>query len=209
MDELRIELGYALLPLINGGGAEGDQLTEQIKALRRQIAGDMGFVMPPVRILDNIQLGANDYVIKVKEVEAGARSDIPRASYMVMDPQGGQVNLPGTHTTEPTFGLPATWVDGAVPGRRGAARLYRGRSGDRAFNASHRNPQAPMWPNSCRYADVQKLLKELPAEQGKLVEDLVPSQITVSGIQRVLQALLNERISDSRSCAPSWKASPK
>jgi flagellar biosynthesis protein FlhA len=59
MDELRIELGYALLPLINGKATGGDQLTEQIKALRRQIAGDMGVIMPPVRILDNIQLGAN------------------------------------------------------------------------------------------------------------------------------------------------------
>ncbi|MBV6651541.1 MAG: FHIPEP family type III secretion protein, partial [Hoeflea sp.] len=63
MDELRIELGYALLPLINGKAqGDGDILTEQIKALRRQVAGDMGVIMPPVRILDNIQLGANDYV---------------------------------------------------------------------------------------------------------------------------------------------------
>ena len=111
MDELRIELGYALLPLINGKAqGDGDILTEQIKALRRQVAGDMGVIMPPVRILVNIQLGANDYVIKVKEVEAGRGILYPN-HYMVMDPAGGQVKLPGTHTTEPTFGLPATWVE--------------------------------------------------------------------------------------------------
>jgi flagellar biosynthesis protein FlhA len=70
----------------------------------------MGFVMPAVRILDNVQLDANGYVIKIKEVEAGA-GKLWAGQHMVMDPAGGQVNLPGTHTTEPTFGLPATWID--------------------------------------------------------------------------------------------------
>ncbi|MBA5775714.1 flagellar biosynthesis protein FlhA [Stappia sp. F7233] len=193
MDELRIELGYALLPMINGNGPESDQLTEQIKALRRQIAGDMGVVMPPVRILDNIQLGANDYMIKVKEVEAGRGQIFPR-HYMVMDPQGGQVKLPGTHTTEPTFGLPATWVEGQY--REDAALRGYTVVDPATVLATHltetiRTNIAEL----LSYADVQKLLKELPAEQGKLVEDIVPSQITISGIQRVLQAILNERIS--------------
>ena len=70
MDDLKIELGYALLPLVNATG-NGDRLTEQIKALRRSLAAEMGFVMPSVRILDNVQLDANGYAIKIKEVEAG------------------------------------------------------------------------------------------------------------------------------------------
>ena len=69
--------------------------------------------MPAVRILDNVQLDANAYVIKIKEVEAGT-GKVWAGQYMVMDPAGGQVNLPGTHTTEPTFGLPATWIDAAL-----------------------------------------------------------------------------------------------
>ena len=112
MDDLKVELGYALLPLVNSPDGS-DRLTEQIKALRRSLAVEMGFVMPAVRILDNVQLDANAYVIKIKEVEAGT-GKLWAGQYMVMDPAGGQVNLPGTHTTEPTFGLPATWVEAAL-----------------------------------------------------------------------------------------------
>ncbi|MEL7525289.1 MAG: flagellar biosynthesis protein FlhA [Pseudomonadota bacterium] len=194
MDELRIELGYALLPLINGKAqGDGDILTEQIKALRRQVAGDMGVIMPPVRILDNIQLGANDYVIKVKEVEAGRGILYPN-HYMVMDPAGGQVKLPGTHTTEPTFGLPATWVEAQY---REDASLRGYTVVDPATVLSTHLTETIKTNISelLTYGDVQKLLKELKGEQAKLVEDLVPAQITVSGLQRVLQALLDERIS--------------
>src|SRR5438270_12087868 len=112
IDDLKIELGYALLPLVNSPDGS-DRLTEQIKALRRSLAIEMGFVMPPVRILDNVHLDANAYVIKIKEVEAGAGRVWP-GQFMVMDPAGAQVNIAGIHTTEPTFGLPATWVDGAL-----------------------------------------------------------------------------------------------
>jgi flagellar biosynthesis protein FlhA len=112
MDDLKVELGYALLPLVNAPDGS-DRLTEQIRALRRSLAVELGFVMPAVRILDNVQLDANSYVIKVKEVEAGS-GKVWSGQYMVMDPAGGQVKLPGTHTTEPTFGLPATWIDGAL-----------------------------------------------------------------------------------------------
>src|SRR5262249_46271395 len=71
IDDLKIELGYALLPLVNAPDGS-DRLTEQIKALRRSLAIEMGFVMPAVRILDNVQLEANMYVIKLKEVDAGS-----------------------------------------------------------------------------------------------------------------------------------------
>lgn len=193
MDELRIELGYALLSLINGQSGEGDQLTEQIKALRRQLAADLGFVMPPVRILDNIQLGANDYVIKVKEVPAGNGQLFP-SHYMVMDPSGGQVKLPGTHTMEPTFGLPATWVEGQY--REDAALRGYTVVDPATVLATHLTETIRGNVSELlTYADVQKLLKEITGEQAKLVEDIVPGQITVSGIQRVLQALLAERIS--------------
>src|SRR5579864_1721449 len=88
IDDLKVELGYALLPLVNAPDGS-DRLTEQIKALRRSLATEMGFVMPAVRILDNVQLEANNYVIKVKEVEAGSGRVWP-GQYMVMDPSGGQ-----------------------------------------------------------------------------------------------------------------------
>ena len=118
----------------------GDRLTEQIKALRRSLAIELGFVMPAVRILDNVQLEANTYVIKIKEVEAGTGQIWP-GQYMVMDPTGAQVNLPGMHTTEPTFGLPATWVDRRAEGRGVAQGLHRRRCRDRALDPSDRAAQ--------------------------------------------------------------------
>lgn len=83
IDDLKIELGYALLPLVNGPDGT-DRLTDQIKALRRSLATEMGFVMPAVRILDNVQLEANTYVIKIKEVDAGT-GRIWANQFMVMD----------------------------------------------------------------------------------------------------------------------------
>jgi len=171
MDELRIELGYALLPLINGKAtSDGDVLTEQIKALRRQVAGDMGVIMPPVRILDNIQLGANDYVIKVKEVEAGRGVLYPN-HFMVMDPAGGQVKLPGTHTTEPTFGLPATWVE-AQYREDASLRGYTVVDPATVLSTHLTETIKANISELLTYGDVQKLLKELQGEQAKLVEDL-------------------------------------
>ena len=86
MDPVRLELGYGLLPLIGDG--RGPRLTDQIKALRRQLAGELGFVMPSVRIQDNIQLPANTYVVRLKEIEAG-RGEI-RAGHAAGDGPAGR-----------------------------------------------------------------------------------------------------------------------
>lgn len=192
IDELRVEIGYALLPLIDASIGD-DRLTEQIKALRRQIAGDMGFVMPAVRIVDNVQLDANSYVIKVKEVNAGTGRLYP-SQFMVMNPSGGQVDLPGTHTIEPTFGLPCSWIDDAL---RDEAQ-FRGYTVVDAATVLSTHLTEVLKANMSEllsYGDVNKLLKDIPKDQQKLVEDLVPSQISISGIQRVLQMLLTERVS--------------
>jgi flagellar biosynthesis protein FlhA len=192
IDDLKIELGYALLPLVNSPDGT-DRLTEQIKALRRSLAMEMGFVMPAVRILDNVQLEANAYVIKIKEVEAGSGRVWP-GQYMVMDPAGGQVNLPGTHTTEPTFGLPATWVDAALK-EEAAVKGYTVVDAATVLATHLTELLKTNMSELLSYGEVQKLLKELPKEQSELVKDIVPGQITVTGIQRVLQNLLAERIS--------------
>jgi flagellar biosynthesis protein FlhA len=192
IDDLKIELGYALLPLVNSTDGN-DRLTEQIKALRRSLAGEMGFLMPSVRILDNVQLEANTYVIKIKEVEAG-RGQIWPGQHMVMDPAGGQVNLAGHHTTEPTFGLPATWIDSALT-EEAAFKGYTVVDAATVLSTHLTETLKNNIAELLSYAEVQKLLKELPKEQGELVKDLVPTQITVSGIQRVLQTLLAERVS--------------
>jgi flagellar biosynthesis protein FlhA len=192
IDDLKIELGYALLPLVNAQDG-GDRLTEQIKALRRALAIEMGFVMPAVRILDNVQSDANTYVIKIKEVEAGSGKLWP-GQFMVMDPGGGQVNLPGIHTIEPTFGLPATWVDGAYK-EEAAMQGYTVVDGATVLSTHLTELLKANVADLLSYGEVSKLLKELPKEQAELLKDIVPAQISMSGIQRVLQMLLAERIS--------------
>ena len=192
IDDLKVELGYALLPLVNAPDGS-DRLTEQIKALRRSLAVEMGFVMPAVRILDNVQLDANAYVIKVKEVEAGS-GKVWAGQFMVMDPAGGQVKLPGTHTTEPTFGLPATWIDGALK-EEASMKGYTVVDAATVLSTHLTELLKSNMAELLSYGEVQKLLKELPKEQADLVKDLVPNLITVSGIQRVLQILLGERVS--------------
>jgi flagellar biosynthesis protein FlhA len=192
IDDLKIELGYALLPLVNSPDGT-DRLTEQIKALRRSLAAEMGFVMPAVRILDNVQLDANAYIIKLKEVDAGQGRVWP-AQHMVMDPAGAQVTLPGLHTTEPTFGLPATWIDASLK-EEAAMKGYTVVDAATVLATHLTETLKTNMSELLSYAEVQKLLKDLSKEQSELVKDLVPAQITVSGIQRVLQLLLAERIS--------------
>jgi flagellar biosynthesis protein FlhA len=192
VDDLKIELGYALLPLVNSPDGT-DRLTEQIKALRRSLALEMGFVMPAVRILDNVQLESNAYVIKIKEVEAGTGKVWP-GQHMVMDPGGGQINMPGVHTVEPTFGLPATWVDPALK-EEAAVKGYTVVDAATVLATHLTELLKANMSELLSYAEVQKLLKELPKDQGELTKDIVPSQITVTGIQRVLQILLAERVS--------------
>ncbi len=192
IDELKIELGYALLPLVNSSNGT-DRLTEQIKALRRSLAVEMGFVMPSVRILDNVQLEANSYVIKIKEVDAGTGRIWP-SQYMVMDPAGAQVNLPGLHVTEPTFGLPATWIDAAQK-EEAAVKGYTVVDAATVLSTHLTELLKANMAEIISYAEVNKLLKDLPKEQSELLKDITPTQITTSGIQRVLQALLAERVS--------------
>jgi flagellar biosynthesis protein FlhA len=190
IDLIRIELGYGLLSL---AGGETARLTEQIKGLRRSIAGEMGFVLPPVRIQDNMQLPADTYTVRIKEIEAG-RGELRPTMLLAMDPKGGVPDLLGERTKEPAFGLPALWID---PSAKEEA-LFRGCTVVDPPSVLTTHLTELVRENVAEllsYAETQKLLDELPREQQKLVADIVPSQITVGAVQRVLQSLLSERVS--------------
>lgn len=191
MDIIRLELGYGLLPLVQGEG--GNKLTDQIKGLRRQLAEDMGYVLPAVRIQDNLQLPANAYIVKIKEIESG-RGEVRAGMLMAMDPSGAPITLPGENTVEPTFGLPAMWID----------EQYR----EEAHFKGYTVVDAPTvitthitelvkdnMADLLSYAETQKLLDELPREYQKLVGDVIPGQMSIGGLQRILQALVAERVS--------------
>ena len=196
IDDLRLELGYGLLSLVKAA-VEGPRLTDQIKALRRQLAAELGFVMPSVRIQDNMQLPANSYVIRVKEIEAG-RGEVRPVMLLVMDPRGEPIALPGEKTNEPTFGLPALWIE---PAHREEA-LFRGLTVvDPATVVTthltevvkdHMATCCPTpRPGSCSTSSTRTTRSWSPT--------WCPRQISYGGVQRVLQNLLDRAHLDPRS----------
>jgi flagellar biosynthesis protein FlhA len=191
IDSLRLELGYGLLPLINY--QKGHRLTEQIKALRRQMARELGFIIPSVRIQDNMQLPPNTYVVKVKEIEA-ARGDIRPDMLLVMNPSGGKITLPGEETTEPTFGLPAMWINESTR-EEALFRNFTVVDPPTVITTHLTEVIKDNMSELLSYAETQKLLDDLGKTQQKLVSETIPSQISVGGVQRVLQNLLREMVS--------------
>ena len=191
IDEVKIELGYSLLSLIND--LEGRRLTDQVRALRRSLAQEYGFVMPSVRILDNMRLGTQGYAIRIKEMEAG-QGEVRLGSLMAMDPAGRQVELPGEHTKEPAFGLPATWIDESLR-EEATFRGYTIVDPSTVLTTHLTEILKDNMSDLLSYAEVQKLLKDLGPEQKKLADDVVPAIVTGTSLQRVLQALLRERVS--------------
>lgn len=191
IDTIRLELGYGLLPLVNN--PEKGRLTEQIKGLRKQLAEDMGFILPSVRIQDNLQLPANSYVVRIKEIEAG-RGEIRPDMLLCMNPTGEGLELPGEATREPTFGLPALWLS---PDYREEANFRGYTVVDPATVVTTHITEIikDNMPDLLSYSETQKLLDEMPQSHQKLVADVIPTKITVTGLQRVLQNLVSERVS--------------
>lgn len=190
MDQIRLELGYGLLSLVNG--VEGNRLADQIKALRKQLAREIGFVLPMVRIQDNLQLPSEEYILKIKEVEAG-RGSLRLHRLLVMDPEGKPIDLPGEPTTEPTFGLRASWVD----------RHLRVEAEEKGYTVV--DPLTVITTHLSEvirdntsdllsFAETQGLLADQTSHQ-KLISELIPGQLSMGMLQRILQNLLAERIS--------------
>jgi len=190
MDLLRLELGYGLLSLAAG---DAPRLSEQIRTLRKTTAQELGFVLPSVRIQDNLQLPADTYVIRVKEIEAG-RGSLKPPLHLAIDPSGNPPAIPGERVQEPTFGLPAAWIEEF---RREEALALGCTVVDAAgVLATHLTEVTrENMPEMLSFAETQKLLDEMPPEHKRLVADLVPAQASIGTVQRLLQALLAERVS--------------
>lgn len=191
MDPIRLELGYSLIKLVDDDS--GFRLTDQVKALRKELAKEFGFIMPSVRILDNFQLQPQDYRVVIRETEVG-KGEVQPGRLLVMDPNGTPVDLPGEETTEPAFGLPAAWVD---EGQRQEANFkgYTVVEPATVVTTHLTETIKDNMPDMLNYASTQRLLDELPTEHKKLVEDVVPAMVSVTVLQRVLQTLLAERVS--------------
>jgi flagellar biosynthesis protein FlhA len=190
IDHLRLELGYGLLSLATG---EAPRLTEQIRALRRTIAQELGVVLPSVRVQDNLQLPPDTYVVKLKEVEAG-RGALKPPLLLAIDGSGGAPPVPGERCTEPAFGLPALWIEE----RLREEALARGCTVVDAAGVLVTHLTELLRDNLAdllSHAETRRMLENLPEEQKRLVADVVPAQASIGTVQRVLQSLLAERVS--------------
>ncbi|MYL99314.1 flagellar biosynthesis protein FlhA [Novosphingobium sp. FGD1] len=192
IDALRIELGYGLLPLINDASAE-PRLDDQVRALRRQMAVDYGFVLPSVRILDNMALQPNEYIVFIKETEI-ARGELRIGKLLVINASGQDIGLSGEATQEPVFKLPALWIEREMrqeAGFRGLTVVDCGTVVTTHLTEIVKDNIADL----LSYAETQKLLDEVHKDSAKLIAEVVPARISISGVQRILQNLLGEGVS--------------
>ncbi|MHC0449080.1 MAG: flagellar biosynthesis protein FlhA [Candidatus Lariskella arthropodorum] len=190
IDNIKLELGYDLLPLINNTNFK---ITDQIKGLRKQLLKDLGFTMPSVRIQDNIQLPQDTYIIKIKEIECG-RGVIKPNKLMVMESKGGDIDMMGDETREPAFGLSAKWIDEIAKDEA----LLKGYTVVEPSVVIATHLTEVIKENISElitYVDTQRLLDNLAPEQRKLASEIIPVHVSVIVVQRVIQGLLSEGIS--------------
>ncbi len=191
MDAITLELGYGLLVLLNS--QQGHRLSEQVKALRKQMIKDYGFVMPSVRVKDNLQLNHNTYLIRIKELDT-AQGEVSPDKILVMDPKGEEIKIPGTDTKEPTFGLAAKWIN---PTHRDEAlfKNYTVVDPSTVITTHLTEVVKENITELLSYTEVQKMLDDIGEEHKKLLKDIVPDVVTIATLQKVLHNLLAESIS--------------
>jgi flagellar biosynthesis protein FlhA len=189
-DPVRIELGIAVSTVAMAGA---DSLGTRIAELRRQLARQFGFILPTVEIRPNPSLGPNLYAIFLRNVET-ARAEVRPGRFLVMNPSGSPIAMPGEDTREPAFGLSARWIDGSY---REQAELQGYAVVDAATVITVHLTEVlkENMADLLDYAATQKLLTDLAPEHQKLAADLVPSLLPLSTVQRVLQGLLAEHVS--------------
>jgi flagellar biosynthesis protein FlhA len=191
VDPIEVEVGYALIPIVDeqsGGG-----LLRRITMIRRQVALELGLVLPTVRVRDNLQHGPNTYVVKLRGTEI-ARGSLMPGQFLAMDPGTAEGEIAGIETNEPAFGLPARWI---APAQKERAELLGYTVVDaESVLATHLTELVKRFaPDLLSRQDTQALLENLRTEYPALLEDLVPSTLTVGEVQEVLQNLLAERVS--------------
>ena len=190
VDELELEIGYGLIPIVDP--AQGGDLLDRISMLRRQLATEMGIVVPPVRIRDNAELGANAYVVKLRGNAVAQAEALPGYHLALLLDDEVEVP-PGIPTTDPTFGLDAVWV--AERSLSEAERLGLATVEAPAVIATHlletlrKHAHALLTRQGTR-----ELLDKVQETAPALVGELVPDGLSVGGVQRVLKKLLLERV---------------
>ena len=190
VDRLGLEVGYRLVPLLDKG--QDGELLRRIRGIRKKIAQDIGFLVPPVHIRDNLQLRPSAYRLTLKGVTI-AENEVQVGRYLAINPGRVFGTIQGQATTDPAYGLPAVWIDGTL---REQAQTYGYTVVDAGtVIATHLskliNEHAP---ELLGREETQQLLDHMAKENPKLVEDLVPKQLPLATVQKVLQNLLDEQV---------------
>ncbi|MBF0309687.1 MAG: flagellar biosynthesis protein FlhA, partial [Magnetococcales bacterium] len=191
LDLLRLEVGYGLISLVDE--TQRGDLLDKIRSIRRQFASDMGFVVPPIHIKDNLQYKPGEYVFLVRGVEVG-RGELRPGQFLAMD--GGNVagTIDGIPTKEPAFGLPAIWI--TASDRERAEMMGYTVVDASTVLATHLTEL--IYTHSFEMLnrqEVQNLVDLVAKNQPKLVEELIPNVVNLGVVQKVLQGLLRERVS--------------
>jgi len=190
IDILELEVGYNLISFVDA--SRGGELLERIKGIRKQLAADMGIIVPPLHIKDNLNLKPNEYVFLIKGIEVARYETMPN-KLLAMNPGNVTENIPGIVTKEPAFNLPALWID---EGLKQKAQMAGWTVVEiPAVIATHiveiiKNNAAELLTRQ----DVQKLLDILSSKYPKIVEDLIPGVLSLSAVQNILQNLLSEGV---------------
>jgi flagellar biosynthesis protein FlhA len=191
IDPMELEIGYGLIVLVDV--KQGGDLLDRITMIRRQLATDLGIIIPPIRIRDNIQLKPNEYRIKIRTLLVG-KSELMNGAYLAMDPGTATKKIRGIQTVEPAFGLPALWItesqkeDAEIAGYT-VVELP-------AVLATHLTEIVRKHAfELLTRQDVRQLLDTIKETNAVLVDELIPGVLSVGDVHKVLQNLLRERIS--------------
>ena len=190
IDILELEVGYNLIPYVDA--SRSGELLERIKGIRKQLASDMGIIVPPIHIKDNLNLKPNEYIFLIKGIETARYETMPN-KLLAMNPGSVLENIPGIVTKEPAFNLPALWIDEGL--KQKAIMAGWTVVEIPAVIATHiveiiKNNAAELLTRQ----DVQKLLDILTSKYPKIVDELIPGVLSLSTVQNVLENLLQEGI---------------
>jgi flagellar biosynthesis protein FlhA len=191
VDALELAIGFGLVPLVDQSA--GGSLLARVKTIRRQIASELGVVIPPVRIHDEVGLDAHEYVVKVRGAEVAA-GRILAGHQLAMDPGDAVGQLAGVATTEPAFGIPATWIPDTA---RAEAEALGYTVVDReSVIVTHLTETIRAHAGEMlTRQDTRQLLDQLKESNAAVVEEVIPDVLSLGEVQRVLQSLLKEGVS--------------
>lgn len=191
VDPMELEIGYGLIPLVDA--KQGGDLLDRITMIRRQLATELGVIIPPIRIRDNIQLKPNEYRMKIRTIVVG-NGELMSGAYLAMDPGTAIKKVRGIQTVEPAFGLPALWI---TESQKEDAELAGYTVVELpAVLATHLTEIVKSHAHEIlTRQDVRTLLDNIKEQNATVVEELVPGMLSVGDIHKVLQNLLREKVS--------------